>query len=106
MAKITYDNYEEDSWDSWESTLSRGTGKIPEQDHNAYMPSPSELERRKSMLRWLQDSGFPRRVICAVMVDEQFKIDDVKTLVDECGVPETIRRLDLFLLEAECDGNK
>lgn len=104
MAKIVYENYEEGSWDAWESILTAHRNRMSKDDLHAYLPSPREIEDRKVMLRWLQAHKFPRRFISAVMMFDHPGIELVRAMVAKHGAKETLKRLDPLLPETEYDG--
>lgn len=100
---IQYERYEEGSWDEWERTVTAHARGMETQDKHAYLPSPAEIEQRKSMLLWLQCQGFKQRFINAVMRFDHPGYDFVCRMVERHGPRETERRLEEFLPQTEYD---
>lgn len=90
MQKITYGNYEEDSWETWEQSYDNDGSLISDAGTRGYLPSPSEIEERKAMLRWLHDHKFPLYAVDSIMLYDTPTFDEVVNSVNEIGVPLTL----------------
>ena len=86
-----------DSWDSYEEHAQRLSISNTGDDRNCYLPSPREIEKRKKIMKWLDERKFHGYMIDAIMIDETPPFSLVKQLVWDVGLQETHRRLKRFL---------
>ncbi|QEG39397.1 hypothetical protein [Roseimaritima ulvae] len=97
----TYAQYEEGSWDQWETTLTGLHSRTFVEDRNAFLPSPEEIEERKMMLRWLQSQRFGQHFIGCVMQLDHPGYRLVRKLVSKHGVREAVQRLEPFMPDTD-----
>jgi hypothetical protein len=94
---MRFDHY--DSEQAYNEAIEKNLG--PNQIR--YLPSPQDIEKRKSELLWLQQCGFNSRFIASVMQFEMPRLAKVRKMVDRWGADETYNRLLPFLSETEYD---
>lgn len=88
-----------DSWEAFSEAIELALAGTAGQDFRAYLPSPKQIEKRKKMLRWLQEHKFSDEVIDAIMVDECPPYKLVRSLAKSLGIREAKRRVRRFLKE-------
>ena len=98
-----WERHEGDVWWQYFFAVGRRTRRIVK-GRFTYMPSPSDIYRRRMELRWLEGCGFDRHFIASVMEHDMPCLERVMKMVERYGVEETRRRCSPFLADTEYGG--